>query len=93
MAEAVASGILSKALIALIPLGLGALSTIAWQNSHALTALRADLEHLTVDYERTKASLEPGRTIMLRFEQNEKELAHLRALVEKNLACVPADRR
>lgn len=82
-----APGLLMKVLIGMIPLGLGALTTIGWQNSHALTALTENLEHLHVDYERTKASLEPGRTIMLRFDQNEKEIMHLRGLVEDNLAC------
>ena len=87
-----ARDLLGKVLVGLIPLAIGALCTIAWQNSHALTGQARDLENLRIDYERTKASLEPGRTIMLRFEQEEKEIAHLRELVEDNLACRPAKR-
>ena len=76
-----------KAAAALVPLLLGALVTIAWQNSHALALLTRDYEDLRVDYEKTKASLEPGRTISLRFEQHDRELAHLRDLVEARMAC------
>jgi hypothetical protein len=73
--------------IALIPLTLGALVTVAWQNSHSLTELRTEVEHITVDLERTKASLEPGRTIMLRLDKNEDELKHQRELIEQRLNC------
>jgi hypothetical protein len=76
--------------LAAIPLGLGALTTIAWQNSHTLTGLTHQIETLRVDLERTRASLEPGRTIMLRLDRNEAELAHLRELIEQRLiACPP----
>jgi hypothetical protein len=75
----------SKAAVALIPLGLGALVTIAWQNSHSLVVLSQNVENLRVEVERVKASLEPGRTIQLRQDQAEKELAHLRDLVEQRM--------
>ena len=80
---------LARVIIALVPLILGGLVTVAWQNAHALTRLTENLEHLTVDFERTRASLEPGRAIMLRFDQNERELAHLRDLIEQRLTCMP----
>ena len=57
-----------KAAAALGPLLLGALVSLAWQNSHAMAVLTLNVEHLRVDLERTRASLEPGRTIMLRLE-------------------------
>jgi hypothetical protein len=76
-----------KAAAALVPLLLGALVTLAWQNSHALVLLTHDYDDLRVDYEKTKAALEPGRTIMLRFDIHERELAHLRDLVETRMAC------
>jgi hypothetical protein len=78
-----------KALAAMIPLLIGALVTIAWQNSHTMALLTREYEDLRVDLERTKASLEPGRTIMLRFDHAEAELAHLRELVEQRLNCPP----
>jgi hypothetical protein len=82
------AGWLLKAAATLIPLLLGALVTIAWQNSHALAVLARGEELLRVDFEKTKAMLEPGRTIMLRIEANEKETTHLRELVEQRLtAC------
>lgn len=73
--------------IALIPLTFGALATVAWQNSHAMTTITTRLEHITVDLERTKAALEPGRTISLRLDKNEEELKHLRGLMEQRLDC------
>jgi hypothetical protein len=79
-----------KALATLAPLLLGALVSIAWSNSHALSVLAINVEHLRVDLERTRASLEPGRTIMLRLDTNEKQLDHLRELVEARLVCPPA---
>jgi len=84
-------GFLRPALIALIPLCIGGVVTIAWQNSHTLTAHARDLENLRLDYERTKTTLLPGQAISLRFEANERELAHLRELVEQRLGC-PAPR-
>jgi hypothetical protein len=78
-----------KAIVALAPLLLGALVTVGWQNSHALAVLSLNVEHLRVDLERTRASLEPGRTIMLRLDTNEKQLDHLRELVEARLTCPP----
>jgi hypothetical protein len=71
----------------MIPLSVGALTTVAWQNSHALIAITAKLEHMSVDLERTKASLEPGRTFMLRLDKNEDELKHQRELIEQRLNC------
>lgn len=56
---------LPKILLAAVPLVLGALTTIAWQNSHALA------------------------TLAFRFDTTEKELAHLRGLVEQRLTCQP----
>jgi hypothetical protein len=79
----------AKLAAALGPLLLGALVTIAWQNSHALAVLSLNVEHLRVDLERTRASLEPGRTIMLRLDNNQQELTHLRELVEARLVCPP----
>jgi hypothetical protein len=76
-----------KALATLAPILLGALVSIAWSNSHALSVLAINVEHLRVDLERTRASLEPGRTIMLRLDTNEKQLDHLRELVEARLVC------
>jgi urease accessory protein UreE len=76
-----------KALATLAPILLGALVSIAWSNSHALSVLAINIEHLRVDLERTRASLEPGRTIMLRLDTNEKQLDHLRELVEARLVC------
>jgi len=90
-APAALHGMLRAALIALIPLCCGAFATIAWQNSHTLTAHGRDLENLRLDYERTKTTLLPGQAISLRFEANERELAHLRELVEDRLGC-PAPR-
>jgi hypothetical protein len=78
-----------KAVATLAPLLLGALVTIAWSNSHALAVLAVNIETLRVDLERTRASLEPGRTIMLRLDTNEKQLDHLRELVEARLVCPP----
>jgi hypothetical protein len=78
-----------KALATLAPLLLGALVTIGWNNSHSLAVLSLNIEHLRVDLERTRASLEPGRTIMLRLDRNETELVHLRELVEARLVCPP----
>jgi hypothetical protein len=78
-----------KAAAALGPLLLGALVSLAWSNSHALSVLAINVEHLRVDLERTRASLEPGRTIMLRLDTNEKQLDHLRELVEARLVCPP----
>jgi len=82
-----------KALATLAPLLLGALVTIAWQNSHALAVLNLNVEHLRVDLERTRAALEPGRTIMLRLDNNQAELSHLRELVEARLVCPPTGAR
>jgi urease accessory protein UreE len=79
-------------LIALVPLLLGGLTTIAWQNSHQLAVLSLGLEAVRLDLERTKASLEPGRTIQLRLDRNEKELAHLRDLVEQRLTSQPREK-
>ncbi len=76
-----------KVVATLAPLLLGALVTIAWQNSQALAVLTAHIENLRVDLERTRASLEPGRTIMLRLDKNEDELKHLRELIEQRLTC------
>jgi hypothetical protein len=76
---------LPKIVIALIPLLLGGLATIAWQNSHALAALGVNIEAIRLDLERTKASLEPGRTIMLRLDKNDAELQHQRELLEQRL--------
>lgn len=78
-----------KAIATLAPLLLGALVSIAWSNSHALSVLANNVEHLRVDLERTRASLEPGRTIMLRLDRNEAELAHQRELIEARLVCPP----
>ena len=72
------------------PLLLGALVTLAWQNSHALAALTLTVENMRVDLERTRASLEPGRTISLRLDRNEAELRHLRELIERRLTYPPA---
>jgi hypothetical protein len=83
---------MGRIIVGLIPLFLGALCTIAWQNSHALTAQGRDIEALRVSLERVTAALEPGRTIQLRLDKNESELAHLRGLVERSLAAC-ADRR
>jgi predicted DNA-binding protein with PD1-like motif len=47
------------------------------------------MENLRVNLERTQASLEPGRTIMLRLDTNEKQVDHLRELVEQRLVCGP----
>jgi hypothetical protein len=82
-----------KALATLAPILLGALVSIAWSNSHALSVLAINVEHLRVDLERTRASLEPGRTIMLRLDTNEKQLDHLRELVEARLVCPPTGAR
>ena len=71
----------------MIPLTFGAFTTVAWQNSHTLTALTTKMEHLTVDLARTQASLEPGRTFSLRIDKNEEELKHLRELIEQRLNC------
>lgn len=71
----------------MIPLTIGAFASIAWQNSHALTTIMTRLEHITVDLERTKASLEPGRTFSLRIDKNEEELKHLRELIEQRINC------
>jgi hypothetical protein len=79
----------ARAVAAVAPLLLGALVTIAWQNSHALAVLSLNVEHLRLDLANTRASLEPGRTFMLRIEQNEKQLDHLRELVEARLVCPP----
>jgi hypothetical protein len=80
-----------KTVIALTPILLGALVTIAWQNSHSLAVLTQGVELMRVDLERTKASLEPGRTVMLRIDHADQELAHLRELVEARLvACPPS---
>jgi hypothetical protein len=79
-----------KALATLAPILLGALVSIAWSNSHALSVLAINIEHLRVDLERTRASLEPGRTIMLRLDTTEKQLDHLRELVEARLVCPPS---
>jgi urease accessory protein UreE len=76
-----------KALATLAPILLGALVSIAWSNAHTLAVLAVNVEHLRVDLERTRASLEPGRTIMLRLDTNEKQLDHLRELVEARLVC------
>lgn len=73
--------------IALIPLTVGALTTIAWQNSHALATITTRLELIAIELERTKASLEPGRTFSLRIDKNEEELKHLRELIEQRLNC------
>jgi hypothetical protein len=78
-----------KIIAALAPLFLGALVTVGWQNSHALAVLSVNVEHLRLDLANTRASLEPGRTFMLRIEQNEKQLDHLRELVEARLVCPP----
>jgi hypothetical protein len=84
--------VLTRVIVALIPLSLGALATIAWQNSHQLARNMHDLETLRVDLERTRAALEPGRTIQLRLDANEKELAHLRGLIEDRLSAPPPGR-
>ena len=76
-----------KALAALIPLLLGAGVTVAWQNSHSMALLTREYEDLRVDVERTRASLEPGRTFPLRIDHVEAEVQHLRELVEQRLSC------
>lgn len=78
-------GWLVKALAASIPLLVGALVTLAWQNSHTLARLTHDMETMRLDLQRISASLEPGRTIQLRLDRNEQEIAHLRDLVERPL--------
>ena len=82
-----------KAAAALGPLLLGALVSLGWQNSHAMAVLTLNVEHLRVDLERTRASLEPGRMIMLRLDTNEKQLDHLRELVEARPVCPPGPRQ
>jgi hypothetical protein len=82
-----------KALATLAPILLGALVSIAWSNSHALSVLAINVEHLRVDLERTRAAQEPGRTIMLRLDNNQAELSHLRELVEARLVCPPTGAR
>lgn len=79
-----------KVLTASIPLLIGALVTVGWQNSHTLSRLTDEYEDLRVEMERTKASLEPGRTIMLRLDQNESEIKHLRGLIELQMGNRPA---
>ena len=62
-----------KIAFALIPIGLGALVTQAWQNSHTLSAISHSID-----------------TVGQRFERDEKELDHLRKLIEDRLlSCVP----
>lgn len=62
-----------KIAFALIPIGLGALVTQAWQNSHTLAAISHSID-----------------TVGQRFERDEKELDHLRQLIEARLlSCVP----
>jgi hypothetical protein len=88
----VTPGWLIKALAASIPLLVGALVTLAWQNSHTLAALTHDMETMRLDLQRISASLEPGRTIQLRLDRNEQEIAHLRDLVERPLMNAPPDK-
>jgi hypothetical protein len=85
----------TRVILGLIPLALGGLVTLAWQNSHTLAALTASMENMRVDVETTKAGLMPGRTIQLRLDLNERELGHLRGLIERQIACpqVPANRQ
>lgn len=78
----------AKVAAALAPLFVGALVSLAWSNSHALAALSLNMEHIRQDLERTRTSLEP-RTIMLRLDANEKQIDHLRELVEARLVCPP----
>lgn len=85
-------GWLVKTLAGSIPLLIGALVTLGWQNSHTLAALTHDMETLRVDLQRISASLEPGRTIQLRLDRNEQEIAHLRGLVERPLMNAPPDK-
>lgn len=82
----------AKAAATLAPLLLGALVTIAWSNSHALATLALNVEHMRRDLDLTRASLEPGRTIVLRLDQNEEQIKHLRELVEARLVCPPVTR-
>jgi len=81
-----------KIVATLSPLLIGALVTVAWQNSHALAVLTLSVEHLRLDLERTRAALEPGRTIMLRLDNDKAEIQHLRELVEARLVCPPPSR-
>jgi hypothetical protein len=46
-----------KVAAALVPIGLAALVTLAWQNSHALTLLAHDEADLRSDMERIEARL------------------------------------
>jgi hypothetical protein len=52
-----------------------------------MALLTREYEDLRVDVERTRASLEPGRTFPLRIDHVEAEVQHLRELVEQRLSC------
>jgi uncharacterized protein HemX len=76
-------------LAAVIPLALGGVATIAWQNSHMLTSLSRDQAELRRDLDHLTGTLTPSSTLMQRFDNDERELTRLRTLVEQRTPCPP----
>ena len=63
---------------ALAPVMIGALVTVAWQNSHTLVALKDTQEVIRRDLDETREEMERKDVLRLRFEADEREIADLR---------------
>jgi hypothetical protein len=76
-----------KALGAAIPLLLGALATIAWQNSHLLIRLGENQTEIRRDLDNLQTTLVPGSELRVRLTQDEREIQRLRDLADRLAAC------
>jgi septal ring factor EnvC (AmiA/AmiB activator) len=63
---------------ALLPVMVGALVTVAWQNSHRLVELKDNQEVIRRDLDDVREEVEPKSTLLLRFEADEREIADLK---------------
>jgi hypothetical protein len=76
-----------KAIGAAIPLVLGALATIAWQNSHLLIRMGENQSDIRRDLDNLQANLVPGSELRVRLTQDEREIQRLRDLADRLAVC------
>jgi len=63
---------------ALAPVMIGALVTVAWQNSHTLVELKDNQAVIRRDLDETRDEMERKEVLRLRFDADEREIADLR---------------
>jgi uncharacterized membrane-anchored protein YhcB (DUF1043 family) len=66
-----------KVIAALIPLLIGALVTIAWQNSYRITIIEHKQEALRNDLDQIKHDIEPRTTLLFRLDRLEQDVKRL----------------